>query len=243
MSTTMLPPAPASPTPPVGEAVRYPAVFADLLPEVVVTGRRLRELKRRILIGLAALLVVLLGWYGFAVWQTSSAQGDLSSAQHRSVTLQNKERAFGPLIAAQGQSAAIKAELARLMAGDLQWQPLLAALRGAATNGVSVTSVNATMTPAGPAVKGATAASGGLGVLNETGQQPVGTLLLTGTAPDKNAVAGYIDALTNVPGLAAPFPANVTTAQGRVTFSASVLITSAALGGRYTHPATSTGGH
>jgi hypothetical protein len=44
-----------------------------------------------------------------------------------------------------------------------------------------------------------------------------------------------------VTGLTAPFPASITGQKGSLTFSASVIITSGALGGRYA--VTTQGGH
>jgi hypothetical protein len=70
-------------------------------------------------------------------------------------------------------------------------------------------------------------------VLNQSGKLQVGSLTIIGTAPDKNAVAAYIDSLAKVAGLAAPYPASLATTGHTLTFSASVIITSDALGGRY----------
>jgi hypothetical protein len=89
----------------------------------------------------------------------------------------------------------------------------------------------------------------GVGVLNQTGQQPVGNLTIDGTAPDKNTVAAFVDGLATVPGLAAPYPASVASIVGghQVTFTVNVIVTSSALGGRYAAATTSgnatSGGH
>jgi Tfp pilus assembly protein PilN len=236
MSTVVIPEA-STPEPPA-TSTRFVSVRANLMPEEIIAKRRLGGLKRRIGFCLAGLLALLIAWYGLAVFQTSQAKSNLTSAQRQTVTLQQRQDDFGPLVTAQAQSAAIKAQLVKLMAGDLQWRDMLATLRKSATAGVTVTAVTGTMT-VGAAPKGTTTKGGGLGVLNQTGKQAVGTLTITGSAPDKNAVAAYIDTLAKVTGLAAPFPANVTAEGGKVTFTASVIITSDALGGRYV----TTGGH
>lgn len=237
---TMTPAPPAPSFPPAGEAIRYPQVFANLLPDEVVAARDARRLKHRIFIGLAALLGLLLVVWGFTVFQTAHARSKLSSEQVKSITLQNKQRDFAPLVLAQSQSQAIHARLVQLMAGDLQWKDLLATLRSSAPHGVSVTNVAGTLS-IGSNTQRNTTGQAGLDVLNQSGKQAVGTLTITGTAPDKNAVAAYIDALSHVAGLTAPFPASVTTSTGKLTFTASVIITSDALGGRYA--AGSQGGH
>ena len=240
MATTIVPPAPApAPLPAAAATVRFVAIRANLLPEEIVAARRTRAMLRWAALGLAGLLILLVGWYGVTMWQTSRAKDGLASVQRKSAALRGQERAFTPLVTAQSQAASIRLDLTRLLDGDLQWKALLATLRTSAKGGVTITSVTgATLSGPGSAT-GAT--GGGLNVLNQSGKQQIGTLTISGTAPDKNAVATYIDTLTKVPGLAAPFPANVTKQGARLIFSASVIITSGALGGRYAAPAN--GGH
>jgi len=242
MATTMLPPQAPMPEPHALELLHPHTVMvrANLLPQDIIDKRRLRETKRVMAIGLAVLVVLLVAWYGFAMLQTRQAKSDLSSAQETTISLQHQQQQFGPLVAAQAQSAAIKSELTKLMVGDLQWKDLLATVRSNAKGGVVITGVSATMTSGAASAPGNVTALG-LGVLNQSGKQQVGTLTIDGTAPDKNAVAAYIDSLAKVTGLASPFPASLTGQKGALTFSASVIITSDALGGRY---ATKTqGGH
>jgi Tfp pilus assembly protein PilN len=240
MSTIALPDSPApAPQFTSSATVRFLGVHADLMPDEVIAARRVRRVKRRVVAGLAVLLVLLVAWYGYSRWSTSRAQNDLSRAQLKAEQLRHEQHTYDPLVTAQAQSAAISHALAELMTGDLQWKDMLATLRASAKDGVSVTSISASMTSG---AAGTGQAAGGLAVLNQTGKQAVGTLTITGTAPDKNAVAAYIDTLAKVKGLAAPFPASVTGKTGKLTFSASVLITSDALGGRFAPAATATAG-
>jgi Tfp pilus assembly protein PilN len=238
MSTIILPEAPApqpAPAPPA-EVTRFVAIRADLLPDEIVSARRVRRMMRNVAIGLAAVVALVICGYGASAWQTSSAKDSLASVQGKSTSLLHQQRLFASLVLAQSQAAAIKAELAKLMVGDLSWTEMLATLRKSAPAGTTITNVMATMT-----VAAADAAAGGIGVLNRSGKQQIGTLTISGTAPDKNAIAAYIDALSNVPGLAAAVPATVTAQGGKLLFTANVIITSDALGGRYAVPAT--GGH
>jgi Tfp pilus assembly protein PilN len=243
MAIMTLPEAPAPQPPPRpqsnADATRFVAIRANLLPDEIVDARRARHMMRMVAVGLVALIALLIGGYAVTAWQTSGAKKDLAAAQRGSVTLRNQERAFGPLVAAQAQAASIKAELTKLMAGDLPWKDLLATLRKSATGGVTITSVSGDTTAG--AASATSNGAGGLGILNQSGKEQVGTLTISGSAPDKNAVATYIDTLTKVTGLAAPFPASLTGQAGKLTFSASVIITSDALGGRYARSAN--GGH
>lgn len=233
--TTMI--APEMPAPST-EAIRFVAIRANLLPDEITDARRARRMARMVAVGLVALLVLLAAGYAVTMWQTTGAKDSLATVQRKSAALQSQQHKFGPLVTAQSQAASIKAELTKLMAGDLQWRDLLAVLRKGAGGGVRITSVTGTTTFGGGGVP---ADTGGTAIFNQTGKQQVGTLTIAGTAPDKNAVAAYIDTLTKIPGLTAAFPASVTGLSGKVIFAASVIITSDALGGRYS--ATSTGGH
>ena len=233
MATTTLPPAPA-PEPRLvhNGPGRFVSIRASLLPTEITDKRRLGELKRRIAVGLVALIVLLVAWYAYGMFQTSQAKSNLSSAQQRNRSLISQELQFGPLVIAQTQSAQINSQLTQLMVGDVRWKDMLATLRANAVNGIKFTSVSASMT-AGAASQAGVPAGGGYGVLNLSGKQQVGTLTIAGTAPDKNSVAAFIDRLSKIKGLASPFPASVSGDKGALTFTANVIITSDALGGRY----------
>jgi Tfp pilus assembly protein PilN len=237
MTTLERPPRPApAPAPdPLPASARFITVFADLMPDEVRAGRRGRAMKRRVLIGLVAVVLLLAAGYAFSWVQTHNAGSDLSSAQARAAALTRRQADFTPLVKAQADSAQIQQTLAKLMSGDLQWSKLLESIRGTAGRGVDITSVNGSVTTPGStgANTGPAAAAGGISVLNQTGEVQIGSLTITGTASDKNAVAAFVDRLSRVRGLAAAFPASVATTTGKLTFSVNVILTSKALGGRY----------
>lgn len=231
MSTMIVPEAaPDSPEPAyTGEGLRFVPIHANLLPDEVIAGRRVRQTQRRLLIGLGALVLLLFAWYGFATFQTHNARSHLNAAQDRTARLEQTLRGYAPLVTAQTESAQIQQSLTRLMAGDLQWSGLLTTLQNSAGGGVGITRVEGTL----DAANNLPAQKGGLAVLNTSGARQVGTLTVSGYAADKNAVAAYIDGLAKVKGLAAPYPASVIAQPGQVTFSTDIIITSDALSGRY----------
>jgi hypothetical protein len=245
MTTLELPPTPATPLAPEPEPTahgpRMLVVSVNLMPEEVLAARRGRATKGYVLLGLGIVFFLLTAGYGFSWWQTSSARGDLSSAQAQAAALVAQQQQFQPLVTAQGQATNIQQSLGRVMAGDLPWSKLLGSIRGEAQHGVTITGVTGTVTVGG--TTGPTSVmSSGLGVLNQTGQLQVGTLTITGNAPDKNSVAAFVDRLAKVKGLAAAFPASVTGTRGKLTYSVSVVLTSDALGGRFALPTGTTPG-
>jgi Tfp pilus assembly protein PilN len=226
MATTMVPEAPApAPRPPATPGgIRFVEVRANLLPDEVLSARQGVIVRKRVLLGIAVLVVLLIGWFGYSRWQTSSARSDLDNLQSQNLALQSQQQQFQPLVEAQTNVAAIKTELAQAMTGDLSWKTLLATLRSSAPSGLQLTNVSAQTTPSGSAGTGQPT----------VGAQPVGTANLTGTANSKAAVAAYADRLAKAKGLATPLITNVAAAsQSSVTFSITVVITSDALGGRY----------
>ena len=230
MSTSTLPLMSASSP----DGADFISVFADLLPGEVVDARRGRKVRSYVLLALGAVLLMMIVTTVGAKIQTSTASGNLASAQSDGDRLRAQQGQYRALVTAQTKSATIQSQLRALMAGDLHWPTLLAALRSAAPARVVVTGITGSVTPAAPGLAGSATGIGatGIGVLAGTAKA-IGTIALTGTAPDQNGVSAYLDALNKVTGIAVPYPAAITSAAGGVQFSANLLITSAALGGRY----------
>jgi Tfp pilus assembly protein PilN len=208
----------------------------------VIVARRTEALRRKIVLALAALLALLVAWYGLSWLQTKSSHGDLDDANHHSAALHGQQAQYAPLVTAQNQSAAIAAQLSALMVGDLQWKQMLAALHAAAGTDVTVGSISGSIT-AGAAAVGSSATANsvngaGIQVLNTSGRQAVGTIQITGGARDKDAVATYVDRLGSVKGIATPFVSSVSQdPSGHWVYTVQAVVTTDALGGRYAAPA------
>jgi Tfp pilus assembly protein PilN len=229
MATTMIPEptAPSAASTTGSDGLRFVAIRANLLPDEVVAGRRADAMRKRVLVGLAALAIVLIGAYAMSWWQTGSAQDKLDAVQRQGAALKSQQLDYAPLVSAQAEVSSIQSQLSRLMAGDLPWAAMLTTLRTTAPTGVTLTQVDGTIN------QGAAAPAGGLSSLNQTGLTTAGTITITGNATDKPAVAAYADKLSRVKGLASPYITNVTASDKTVTFGITALITSEALGGRF----------
>lgn len=225
----------ARPTP----NLRSVTIRANLLPDEVVVARRTEGLRRHVVVALGALVAVLVAWYGLTWWQTHSADRDLDAANAHAAQLQGQQRQYSQLITAQSDISGIHQQLSVLMNGDTPWKPMLAAVRSQAT-GLTLTNIDATVTTGAAAIAGGTTAGavpGGIAVLNQSGRTQIGTLAITGTAKDKQAVAGFVDRLAGLRGLATPYPANLSAdSTGTLTFTVDVVLTTDALGGRFAAP-------
>jgi hypothetical protein len=239
MTALATPPTRTRPRP--GDEARTVIVFANLLPDEVVAGRRLRSLQRHIVFGLFGLVVLLIAVYAVSWWQTENSRTTLSDQQLRTTSLQNRLKIYGPLLAAQTQAAGITQQLSTLMANDLSWRDLIDRLQKQSRADAAITGVTGSVID--PA-SGTTSSgqSDGLALLNDSGKTIVGTLTITGTSHDQRSLAAFVDRLASVHGLTVPLPASVTGTKGNLTYSINALITADALGGRFTHPPTADAG-
>jgi Tfp pilus assembly protein PilN len=237
MATTLIPPTP-TPSRQASGDVRFVPVRANLMPEEVLSARQVVVVRKQVLLGLVVVLVLLVAWFGLSWWQTRSAESDLASLQRQGLALQSQQSQFTPLVQAQAQITNTRTQLEQLMVGDLSWKTMLSTLRDKAPAGVGIQSITGTVSG------GCTCASSGTQVLNQTGSASVGTLTITGSAPDKRTVAAYADALSHITGVTAPLISAVQASTRPVTFTITAVITTDALGGRYAVDATvATGGN
>jgi len=229
MTTIAPPPMPAeTPRFDTGEPTRLVRVCANLMPEEIITARAVRKVQVRLVIALVMLVALIGVSYGYAKWQTGSAEDDLAGAQRAAVSLQSQAAKYQQLQAAQAQAAQIQSTLSTIMAGDLQWSALIGKLQAGAGPGVAITSLAGNLTAADQA-----AASASPNPLAQPGVTVVGTLSISGTAPDSNSVGTFVNMLSKITGLTDPVPTTVNGQRGAYTFSINVSLTSAALGGRF----------
>lgn len=208
------------------DPLRLLPITANLLPPEITDARRTRKVRRVAAAIVAGALVLTAVWYFVAKQQTSHAQSSLDQAEQQSVSLTHKEASYANLVKVQADAAAINTKLSALMANDLQWWQLLPALNAAAPAGVTLTSVSGTLATAG--------AASATPVPGTTGPAAVGSLTISGTAPDKNSIAAFLDALSLVKGLSNPYTSGAQSGTGStLTFSMHADINSTALGGRF----------
>lgn len=229
MTTTLTPPpAPApAPIPLELDPLRLLPITANLLPPEITDARRAKRTRRLMAAVVCVAVVATAGWYAWARHGASSAQDALTSAQDQSLTLGHKEASYNNLVKVQTESAAISAELTTLMAQDLPWYQLLPALSAIAPAGVTLTSVTGSLTSG-------SAAQPTLAPVSGPALTVVGTFNIGGTAPDKNSIAAFVDALAGVKGVGNPYLTSAATASGSsLQFSVQADITTDALGGRF----------
>ena len=248
MTTTMTPPIESE----IEDAtsahggVRFINIRANLMPAEVIVARRIEKLRRKILIGLGALVVVVAAVYVVAMLGTRSANNDLSAVNTTTSQLQSRVAGYSSVTKTQAQAAAVQSELATVMQGDLPWSSLITALRQEAPLGIQLTSVSGNVTSAAGSTGSGSGSGATAGDVNQSGDQAAGTLVITGTAASQTIAAAYSDRLSLIKGVTAPLITSLSGAGSGVTFNISATITTAALGGRYAtaqSQTATTGGH
>jgi hypothetical protein len=232
-STTLMPLDPAlSPQ----RVSRVLTISANLLPDEIVAGRRARRTRAWVLVLLMLVVAGLGGWYVLAERDLRAANDELATVSGEVTELQRRQTDYTPVVDVQAETTAITKQLGTLLADDLSWATLTDTLRdtGSAA-GVTVTGMSGALngTEAG--------APGAVSLPGASGSRTVGTVTVTGSAPDKPTVAKYVDSLSGLTLVANPYLTSVAEADGKVQFTLTVDIASQALCGRFT-TACKTGG-
>jgi hypothetical protein len=224
MTTLALPPSEVEPL--KLDPLRLLPVAANLLPPEVTDARRGRKVRVAVIVLLVAALGGTVAWDISAGNQKSAVADQLAKVQSDNTRLIHQQSSYNELVQAQTTDRAISTQLALLMASDLQWSELVPSVVNALPVGASITTITG-------ALAGGNAAIAQLPGITDS--SAIGTITVKGSAADKVTIAAYVDALTKVSGVAAPY---VTSAQqqtgGQYQFSLDLEITKAELGGRFT---------
>jgi hypothetical protein len=233
MATTLMPLDPAtSPQ----RAARILNISADLLPAEVIDARRGRKVRGRVIAVLLVFVVLLGSWYAYTWQQARDARSDLDDVTAQAQSLQRSQSQYADVVNVQAERDTIAAQLKTLLGNDLSWRTLLGKLRSTGTSSnIVVTGMNGSLASS---TETSAAASK---LPSTTTSKVIGTLTVTGTAPDKDSLAKYVDALGDLEVVANPYLTSAAETEDTVQFSLQVDITASALGGRFTST-TATGG-
>jgi hypothetical protein len=144
------------------------------------------------------------------------------------------------VVEVQSETSRISKQLGTLLANDLPWAALLDELRTTGTDtDVTVSGISGTLNTAEGQSGAETDA-----LPSTSGAETIGKAIVTGTGPDKPAIARYVDALGSLRTVANPYVTSVSKSEsGDMSFSLNIDITSQALCGRFTTKCKSTGGN
>lgn len=173
---------------------------AHLLPPEVLADRRAGVLRRRLGLGVVALVVVVaLGILG-ASSAAVSAQSQLNEAQATTEALLKQELSFGKVRSAQNQVDLIKTAQQVGASTEIDWMKYLQEVQGTLPPGVTITGVNVDSSTPIELYAQPTASLQG---------PRVATVVFTAKSPLLPVVPSWLDALKTLPGYADALPGSV----------------------------------
>ena len=198
----------------------------NLLPAEIEEAVRFRRIQVGLGGGLLATVGVMAVLYVAAASTAADAQEDLQAASARNAAVQARTTEFADVEAVYARAEAAQAMLAEAMGEEVRYSSALDDLARSVPEDVWLKNVTITQTPV-PA---------GIGDV----EGGIGTVTFTGTAFEHDDVATWLESLTRK-GYAKPALTSSTEAllgqRVTVDFVSSVVLTPAALSGRYTTPA------
>ncbi|ABS04482.1 PilN domain-containing protein [Kineococcus radiotolerans] len=204
-------------------ATRTAVVRVNLLPPEFEEARRARRLQ----IGLGACLITVVaaaaGAYGVTAGHVADAQSALEAEQSRTAGLQAAQAPYAEVPKVEAQLRDAQAVAESVAAHDIPWYSYVDQLATNAPAELSLTSLTFAVndTSAGTSATGTDP-------LAVTG---VGTLSVTGQTKSQDKVAGWLESIGTIGGLANPTLTNSAydASSGVVTFTSGATVTEAAL--------------
>ena len=210
------------------DSLRLLPISVNLLPVEIMSARAGRS-ARRAAIGVLLLAVLAVGgWYYTASQANDDAAEQLSAAQDATSAALHGQHTYDDLVRTKGDILAKQGQVGQVTTGDVAWSRLYPAVRRILPAGTKLSGLAGTTAPQPQA-----AAPGTVAPVTTT---TTGSLVLTGSAPTKPAIALFVDRLARIHGLANPIVTSVSTDNKTnvVDFSINVDTTTSALTTRYT---------
>jgi hypothetical protein len=174
-------------------------IVADLTPPELINSRALAVLRKRILVALVIVVLLCVGGYVYSMSKYGAASDANDAATTQTVTLQHETTKYAPITRIENTVDAIRGQVASVMQGDVDVPAVVAALRAALPNSMSIGSMSLTLTPA---VSGAEAPVG----LDASGRPIVGSINISGTGKTLDDLPSFVDRLSAVKGVVNVLP-------------------------------------
>lgn len=197
-----------------------------LLPREVGEGQKTRALRRRLLAGLAVVvLLAILGTVG-ATFALFTANAQLASEQSRSTLLATSRAKYGDVTKLQSQVDQIVTSQPLADAGEILWAPYLKQIQASLPAGTTITAFTASTGTAATAT--ATTAANSLTPIH------IADVKITADSPQQ-PISDWLDNLAKVKGFVAALPGSVTRVEttGHYTVEVDFLVNSDALSKRF----------
>jgi type IV pilus assembly protein PilN len=201
-------------------------IVADLTPPELINTRWLAVLRRRIVAGLVAVVLLCAAAYFYSVQQSSSASDAADAAATATIGLQNAAKKYAPISQMETTVDGIRAQVAEVMKDDVDVPKVVAAIRDALPNTMSIQSMTVTLNAGG-------AAAASPNGLDASGQSEIGTVAMSGSGRTLDDLPAFVDKLVALPGVVNVLPASNTVSSGIAQFSVTLSLTEKLYSHRY----------
>jgi hypothetical protein len=207
-------------------------IVADLTPSELIVARRIKTIQKLTVAGLALIVILLGGLFGYALLQSHAASSDLAVEQDRSQVLIAGQSKYSGVTQVQASIDGVDTNLAKLMASDVDLASEIGKIRAALPSGMTLKSLNVSISSAGAAAAGSQQSAIGSS-LDTSGHHPIGSIQLTGTAGAMTDVARYVLQLQALPGLTDVLPTSNAADGASGSFSINLSLTDQLLTHRF----------
>ena len=195
-----------------------------LLPSAYEAGVRSSRVRRKLVTGLIAVVVVALVGVGVATVRLAFATSEFVSEQARSGLLKVEQQKYSAVTALESQLRGIGEAQPLAASGEIQWAPYLALVGNTLPPGTVITAISASLSDtADPVVTVVPLQSAHVAVMGLTVDSP------------QASVSDWLDNMGSLPGFVDATPGNVMLVPetGRYTVDVNLLVNDAALAKRF----------
>ncbi|HEY3715519.1 MAG TPA: hypothetical protein VGL39_13415 [Jatrophihabitantaceae bacterium] len=204
-------------------------IVADLTPPELVNQRHLRRLRRLIAAALIALLALCIGGYVLAARQRAGAARGLDGVQGRTVQLQGSSHKYAGITKIEGTVTQVQAQVATLMAADVDVSALLVRLRAELPTTMTIRQESVMISLAGVASGGTASGTG----LDTSGHARIGNVAVSGAGRTLDDLSAYVDRLKVIPGVVDVVPVSNVSDQAGMQYSLTLGLSDVLLSHRF----------
>lgn len=184
-----------------------------LLPTEIDEQRKAQAFRRKLLIGLGAVVAIAIVATGVASFGLASANSAQALEQERTASLTAEQSKYAAVTSVQGQVSDIQAVQPIAVGGEILWAPYVESVRATLPGDTTITAFKAVMTPTVAAASGT--------VVNPLDADHVAVLSVTALGP-QTSVQAWLAQLPSVKGVVGATPGAVTFSPTTGLYSADV---------------------
>lgn len=192
-------------------------IVADLTPPELINLRWIAVLRRRIVMGLVLVAVLCAAGYTYASQQNGTASDDAATANSQTTDLTRAAAKYAGITRIENAVNSVRAQVAGVMTTDVDVARVIAVMRKALPNTMSIQNLSLTLTAAAPT-------GGSLG-LDASGHPVIGKVTISGSGRTLDDLPAFVDKLVAIRGVVNVVPTSNQVTAKVAQFNLSVDLT------------------